>query len=121
MIFMRMGEDEADKIAALFHEITDVGQDEIDPGKVIPGESDAEIHREPLPMSFVPKSVKREVHANLAHAAERGEDKLIGRTKHGAAARLAQDDQIGSCDGLEMAARQAQQQVTRLIELLENP
>ena len=66
MILVRVGEHEAEKVAALLDQIADVGKDEIDAGKVVAGERDAEIDRDPLPAALVAEAVEREIHADLA-------------------------------------------------------
>ena len=53
MILVRMGEHDAEKVAALLHQIADVRQDEIDAGQVVAGERHAEIDRDPLPAALV--------------------------------------------------------------------
>ena len=48
MILMRVREHEADEVFAFLHQITDVGQDQIDAGQMIfRGKRNAEIDREP--------------------------------------------------------------------------
>src|SRR5436309_3231806 len=77
MIFMRMREHEAEKIVALLDEITNIGQDEIDPGQIVAGKRNAEVNRNPFAMAAVAEAVDGEIHADLAGAAERREDKLV--------------------------------------------
>ena len=82
MILMGVGEHEAEKVAALLHQIADVGQDEIDAGQRIVGKGDAEIDRDPLPAVLVAEAVDREIHADLADPAKRRENELIGGAQH---------------------------------------
>ena len=82
MFLVRVREHDAEKVAALLHQIADIRHDEIDAGERVVGEGDAEIDRDPLPALFVAKAVDREIHADLADPAERGEHELIGGASH---------------------------------------
>ena len=80
MILVRVGEHDADEILALLDQIADVGQDQIDAGQMLlAGERHAEIDREPLAAALVAEAVERQVHADLADAAERREHQFLLR------------------------------------------
>ena len=79
MILVRVGEHQAEDVAALLHQITDVRQDQVDAGELIVGEGHAEVDRDPLPPALVTEAVDREIHADLADPAERCENKFVGR------------------------------------------
>src|SRR5262249_14759926 len=95
-------------------------------GKRVIGEGDAEIDRDPLPALLVPEAVDREIHADLADPAERGEHELIGGLSHSrsrsgpdAAFRRRQHEYITGSDGGEVAVRKRQQEAAALVERLE--
>ena len=70
MVLVAVGEHQADDIFALFDQITDVGQDEIDARQVLLGrERHAAVDDEPLPPPRIAKAVDREVHPDLTDAA----------------------------------------------------
>src|SRR5436190_5617509 len=75
MILMRMGEHEAEQVAPLLDEITDVRQNEIDAGQIIAGESDTEVDRDPLPLARWAKSINGDIHSYLAGTSERRKNK----------------------------------------------
>ena len=80
MIFMGMGEHEPEEVFALLDQKADVRHDEIDAGQMLfGGKRDAEIDHDPLPAAAVAEAVDREIHADLADAAERREHKLVVR------------------------------------------
>ncbi len=80
MILVAVGEDQADDVFALLDQIADVRQDEIDAGQMLLGrERHAAIDDEPLPAPPVAEAVDREIHPDLADAAERREDKFVLR------------------------------------------
>src|SRR5262245_41663754 len=66
MILVRVSQHEAEEIAALLHQIADIQHDEIDTGKRVVREGDAEIDRDPLPAALGSEAVDREIHADLA-------------------------------------------------------
>ena len=78
MILMRVGEHQAGEVFALLHQIADVGQDQIDARQMLfRGERHAEIDRQPLAVALVAQAVDRQVHADLADAAERREHQFL--------------------------------------------
>src|SRR2546430_2535791 len=82
MVFVCVGEHQAEEILALFDQETDVRQDEIDARQVFACKCDAEIDRDPLPAPSFAEPVNREIHADLARASQRCEDKLVASAGH---------------------------------------
>ena len=62
---------------ALFDQEADVRHDEVDAGQVVAGEGDAEVDREPVLAALRAEAVERQIHADLADAAERREDEFV--------------------------------------------
>src|SRR6202790_4230984 len=82
MVLMGVGEHQSDQVLALLFEKADVGHDQIDAGQMLfLAEGDAEIDREPAALVAVAEAIDRQVHADLADAAERREGQFI-RTRH---------------------------------------
>ena len=78
MILVRVGEHDAGEILALLDEIANVGQDQIDAGQMLlGGERHAEIDRKPGSAALVAEPIDRQVHADLADAAERRKHQLL--------------------------------------------
>src|SRR6266700_47234 len=82
MVFVGVGEHEAEQIAALLHQELNVGQDQIDAGKVIASERNAEVDRNPLPATRIAEPIDREIHADLAHSAQRRENEPLAPNPH---------------------------------------
>src|SRR5208283_4532153 len=77
MVLVAVGEDEADDVAPLLDQITDVRQDEIDAGQMLFGrEGHAAIDDEPFAPPVVANAIDREIHPDFADAAERREHEL---------------------------------------------
>ena len=82
MVFMGVGQHEADQVLPLFFEETDIGHDEIDAGQMfLVAKGHAEIDRQPGALMAVAKPIDRQVHADLADAAERRKSQFI-RSRH---------------------------------------
>ena len=82
MIFMGVRQHEADEVFALLFQKADVGHDEIDAGQMfLVAKGDAEIDREPGPLMAIAEAVDRQVHADLADAAQRRKAQFI-RPRH---------------------------------------
>src|SRR5580704_12711474 len=80
MILMAVGNNEAKDVLTLFNQEPDVGQDKIDAGQLLLGRKrHAAIDDQPLPAALVAKTVDREIHPDLADAAERREDQFVLR------------------------------------------
>ena len=80
MILMRMGNHQAGEVLALRHQKADVGKNQIDARQVLfRGKRHAEIDRQPLAVALVAEPVDRQVHADLADAAERREHQFLLR------------------------------------------
>ena len=80
VVLVGMGEHEADDVAPLRDQIADVRQNEIDAGEVLlAGKGDAAIDNEPLAPALVTEAVEREIHSDLADAAERRENEFAAR------------------------------------------
>ena len=74
MVFVGVGQRQADDVAPLLDEETNVRQYEIDAGQVLlGGKGHAAIDDEPLPPPAVAEAVDREIHPDLADTAERRE------------------------------------------------
>src|SRR6266851_2592439 len=85
MVFVGMGQHQADEILALLFEKADIGHDQIDARQMLlVAKRHAEIDREPGALVAVAKTVDRQVHADLANAAERRKGQFI-RSRHQAA------------------------------------
>ena len=85
MILVGVGQHEADQVLALFLEEADVGHDQVDARQMLlVAERHAEIDGEPGALLAVAEAVDRQVHADLADAAERRKGQFI-RTRHQAA------------------------------------
>ena len=83
MVLMRVREHDADQIAFLLGDIADVRQDQIDTRQLIfRRERHAEIDDQPFALAALPDAVKRQVHADLAYAAERREHQIRLRGCH---------------------------------------
>ena len=82
MVLMRVGQHDAEEVAALLDQIADVRQDQVDAGQFLAGEGDAEIDGDPLPAALGAEAVEREIHPDLADAAERREDKFVAGLRH---------------------------------------
>ena len=85
MVFVGMGQHEADQVLAFFFEEADVGHDGIDAGQMLlVAKGHAEIDREPGALMAIAEAIDRQVHADLADAAERRKGQFI-RSRHQAA------------------------------------
>ena len=84
MILVRVGEHDAENVFAYLDEIADIRQDQIDARQVVAGKCHAEIDDDPLPAAFVPEAVEREIHADLAHPAERRKNEFVAGARHAA-------------------------------------
>ena len=90
MVFMGMGQHQADQVLALFFEKADIGHDQVDARQMLlVAEGDAEIDREPGALMAVAEPVDRQVHADLADAAERRKGQFIRPRHHAAPADAA--------------------------------
>ena len=76
MILMSMGDDDTLEGVANLKGKFDIGQYQVNTGQIIPRKGDAAIHHDPFPVRRRPKAIKREVHADLAYAAERDEHQI---------------------------------------------
>ena len=82
MIFVSVRQHEAKQVFSLLFEKADVRHDQVDAGQVLlVAEGDAEIDREPGSLMAVAEAVDRQVHADLADAAERRKGQLV-RPRH---------------------------------------
>ncbi len=83
MIFMGVGQHQPGEILALRDQIADVGQDQIDAGQMLFGRKrHAEVDRQPIALLGVADSVDRQIHADLADAAERREYQVLVWASH---------------------------------------
>src|SRR3546814_7878370 len=78
MVFMAVGEDDAEQVRLALLDEGDVGQDELDPGIGGIGEGEAEIDHHPFALG----AIEIDVHADLARAAKREEEEFVaGRSE----------------------------------------
>ena len=85
MVLMRVRQHEADEVFALFLEEGDVRHDQVDAGQMLlVAKGNAEVDREPGALMAVAEAVDRQVHADLADAAERRKGQFV-RARHYAA------------------------------------
>lgn len=82
VIFMRMGDDEADEILLHLFDETRIGDDYFNTGFFRSCEADAAINHEPFAALFWTISIEREIHADLAKAPKRHEDQFILSAEH---------------------------------------
>jgi hypothetical protein len=88
---MRMRQHKANEILAFFFEKADVGHDQIDAGQMLlVAKGHAEIDREPATLVAVAEPVDRQVHADLANAAERRKGQFVRSRHHAAPADAAE-------------------------------
>ena len=85
MILVRVRQHQPEQVLPLLLEEGDVGKDQVDARQVLlVAERHAEIDRKPAPLVAIAEAVDRQVHADLADAAERRKCQLI-RPRHQAA------------------------------------
>ena len=85
MVLMGVRQHEPDQVLALLFEEADVGHDQVDARQMLlVAERHAEIDREPGALVAVAEAVDRQVHADLANAAERRKGQFV-RARHQAA------------------------------------
>ena len=78
MIFVGVGKHQTNKIAALLNQKADIRQNQIDAGQMLlGGEGNTAIDNQPLAPSPVADAIDREIHPDLADAAERRKHKFI--------------------------------------------
>ena len=78
MVLVGVREHEADEVFALFLEEGDIRHDQVDARQMfLIAEGYAEIDREPCALMAIAKAVDRQVHADLADAAERRKGQFI--------------------------------------------
>ena len=82
MILMRMGDANADEIARDLLDEGDVGEDEVDAGRLRSRKAEAAVDHQPFARFRRPVAVERHVHADFAQAAERHEDEVCVRRRH---------------------------------------
>src|SRR5712675_454556 len=99
MVFVGMSQHQSDQVVALFFEKGDVGHDQIDAGQMLLiAEGHAEIDREPGALMAVAEAIDRQVHADLADAAERGKGQFIGSCHQAAPADAAEPKKTSPAD-----------------------
>src|SRR5689334_3314739 len=90
MILMGVRQHQAHQILALLHQERNVGHDQVDARQMLlVAEGDAEIDREPGALGALAEAVDRQVHADLADAAERRKGQFIGTRHHADLAEAA--------------------------------
>ncbi len=84
MVFMRVRQYDAEQVLAFLLEEGDVGHDQVDARQMIfAAEGDTEIDRHKTALLAVAEPVDRQVHADLADAAERCKGEFVGARHHG--------------------------------------
>src|SRR6516162_3676616 len=84
MVLVAVGEHQREDVSALFDQITDVRKNEINARQMLfRRERYAAIYDDPLPPPIVTEAVDREIHPDLADAAQACEYELVAR--HGLA------------------------------------
>src|SRR5215475_3497745 len=72
MILVRMSQHQAGDVVALFHQVADIGEYQINARKMLlRGKRHAEVDSQPGAPAFVAEAVNRQIHADLADPAER--------------------------------------------------
>ena len=79
---MRMGDDDAEQVRALFDDIAQIWEDDIDARRFRAGEGEPAIDEDPFAPALRPPAIERGVHADFAEAAEGNEDELIAGAGH---------------------------------------
>ena len=91
MVFMGVRQHQPHQIVAFLLEESDVGHDQVDARQMLfVAEGDAEIDREPGTLVAVAEAIDRQVHADLADAAERRKGQFIGSRHQAAPADAAE-------------------------------
>src|ERR1700736_5763826 len=83
MVLVRVGEHDADEVCPFLDEEAHVRHDQVDAGQqLFAAEGDAEVDREPGAPALRAEAVDREVHPDLAHAAERRKYQFVPGGHH---------------------------------------
>ncbi len=91
MVFVGVGQHQADQVLALFLQEADVGHDQIDARQMLLiAKRHAEIDRKIRALMAVAEAIDRQVHADLADAAERRKRQFIRPRHHAAPAEAAE-------------------------------
>ena len=77
MVLMRMGQHDAEQVAAFLFDEAEIGEHDIDAGLAVVRKGDAEIDHQPLAAARRAEAVEIDIHADLAHPAKGQEDQLI--------------------------------------------
>ena len=108
MILVRMREHDAGEVLALRDQIADVRQDQVDARQMLfRGKRHAEIDDQPLPPALVADPVDRQIHADLADAAERRKHQFLLRHLRHQLQRSADGQSENVAGGDRCAARPA--------------
>ena len=76
VVFVGVGDDDADEVLLHLLDEADIRHDEVDAGQVVAGERDAEIDHQPLAPLRRPIAVERAIHPDFAEPSERREHEL---------------------------------------------
>ncbi len=91
MVFMGMRQHQPDQVLALFLQKANVRHDQIDARQMLlVAKGDAEIDRQPGALVAVAEPVDRQVHADLADAAERRKGQFVRARHQGVPAEAAE-------------------------------
>src|SRR4029434_9307362 len=78
MILMRMSENQASDVVSLFHQVADIGEDQINARKMfLRGKGHAKVDSQPSASVLVAEAVNRQIHADLADPAQRGKQQCL--------------------------------------------
>src|SRR5262245_20514066 len=81
MILVRMSENQAGDVITLFHQVADVGEDQINARKMLlRGKRHAKVDSQPGAPAFVAETVNRQIHADLADPAQRRKHQFLLRS-----------------------------------------
>ena len=128
VVFVGMGDDDADEVLLHLLDEADIRHDEVDAGQVVAGERDAEIDHQPLAPLRRPIAVERAIHPDFAEPSQRREHELVvvshsrwafphaqtGRRRRGRVIRVRRYPEVGGLDRLGSALPAKQQSAVRV-------
>ena len=103
MILVRMGQHDAGKMLALLNNVRDIGQDQVDTRQIVARKCNTKIDGQPGLAAWRAQTIQREIHADLADAAERRKHQFVAGVRHQACSALAEC--IGNTSPAAMASR----------------
>src|SRR5262245_28066552 len=83
MVLVCMSKNQTSDVVALFHQVADVGEDQINARKTfLRSKGHAKVDSQPSAPTFVAETVNRQIHADLANSTERRKHQFLLRS-HG--------------------------------------